>query len=308
MLSVKPWRAEAVVRLGAGIFICFCGGLLVRDLLPHAGGAAKVGFGFLLLVWTALFLLGASLFLLRKPWTHENLTGRALRLMICFYAAVVLGFCAEKLAGKSVEGSAVQTMLVSGLSFQGAALLLIALFVRQHPVRWNEAWGFSNHWPQAVLLGAAVACIFFPIGWFLQRVSWQLMQHVPPHPIQPGEQDAVHALRIASSWADRVALGVVTIFLAPPAEEMLFRGILYPAIKQRGFPRLALWVTSLVFAAMHVTQLEHLDKFVPLFVLSVFLTVLYEKTDNLLAPITAHALFNGMGLLNLYLQQRSMGL
>ena len=48
--------------------------------------------------------------------------------------------------------------------------------------------------------------------------------------------------------------------LAPVAEELLFRGILYPAIKQAGFPRLALWGTSLLFAAMHM----NLVTFVPL--------------------------------------------
>jgi len=304
MLSVKPWRAEAVVRLGAAIFICVFAGSLVRDLLPRAGGAARGGVGFFLLAGAALLLLGAALFLVRKPWTFENLTSRVLRLMICFYAAVVLGFCAEKLAGKSVEPGAVQGMLVTTLSFQGSALVLIALFVRQHQARWNEAWGFSHHWPQALLFGVLVAFIFFPIGWGLQYVSLQFLQHVPPHPIQPEEQPAIHALRIAGSPVDRLALGAVTLLLAPPAEEMLFRGVLHPAIKQRGFPRLALWGTSLLFAAMHV----QLDTFMPLFIFSVFLTVLYEKTDNLLAPITAHALFNGMGLLNLYLQQKQMGL
>ena len=34
--------------------------------------------------------------------------------------------------------------------------------------------------------------------------------------------------------------------------------------------------------------------FLPLFVLALALTWLYEKTDNLLAPITAHALFNAV--------------
>jgi len=303
MLSVKPWRAEAVVRLGGGIFICVFAGSLLRELLARPGGAPKGGVGFFLLEMVALILLAASLFLLRKPWTFENLTSRVLPLMICFYAAVILGFWAEKLAGKSVEPSAVQVMLVNTLSFHGAALVLIVLFVRQHQTHWREVWGFSNHWPHALLFGAVVAFIFFPIGYGLQKVSLVFMQHIPPHPIQPEEQKAVHALRVASSWGDRLALGAVTIFLAPPVEEMLFRGILYPTIKQRGFPRLALWGSSLLFAVMHV----QLDTLMPLFVLSVFLTVLYEKTDNLLAPITAHAMFNGMGLLNLYLQQKSMG-
>src|SRR5262245_4079912 len=205
MLSVKPWRAEAVVRLGAGIFICVFAGSLLRELLARPWGAARGGLGFLLLEDVALALLAASLFLLRKPWTFENLTSRVLPLMICFYVAVFLGFWADKLAGKSVEPSAVQVMLVNTLSFHGAALVLVALFVRQHQAHWREAWGFSNHWPHALLFGAIVAFIFFPIGYGLQKVSLVFMQHMPSHPIQPEEQQAVHALRIASSWVDRLA-------------------------------------------------------------------------------------------------------
>ena len=122
------------------------------------------------------------------------------------------------------------------------------------------------------------------------------MKHFSPN--KPQEQQAVQTLRIASSWLDRVVLGVVTILLAPVAEETLFRGILYPAIKQAGFPKLAFWLASIAFAAVHLNVMV----FVPLLVLAMFLTVLYEKTDNLLAPITAHAAFNAIEFARLYLQ------
>ena len=80
---------------------------------------------------------------------------------------------------------------------------------------------------------------------------------------------------------------------------MLFRGILYPTIKQAGFPKLSLWLTSLAFAAIHLNAVT----FLPLLVLSLLLTFLYEKTNNLLAPITTHAVFNAVQFVWLYLQQ-----
>src|SRR5204863_1624226 len=116
-----------------------------------------------------------------------------------------------------------------------------------------------------------------PIGLYLLQISIQIIQHIPKHPIKVQEQEAVHALRIASSSFDRIALGIVTIILAPVAEEMLFRGIAYTWLKQRGFRLLAVLVTSILFAAMHVDVV----RFVPLFVLSIFLIFLYEKTGNL---------------------------
>jgi membrane protease YdiL (CAAX protease family) len=122
------------------------------------------------------------------------------------------------------------------------------------------------------------------------------MIHLPQLQLKPQEQESVQTLQMAVTWLNRLALAVVTIVLAPAAEEMLFRGTLYPTIKQAGYPRLALWGTALLFAAIHL----NLVTFVPLTVLALCLTILYERTDNLLAPITAHALFNAMNFIILY--------
>ena len=87
---------------------------------------------------------------------------------------------------------------------------------------------------------------------------------------------------------ERVFLGALAVFLAPVAEEVIFRGILYPAIKQAGYPRTALWATSLLFGAIH----QNLVAFVPLAGFSLLLIYLYEKTGSLWASITAHSILN----------------
>src|SRR5439155_16515048 len=114
------------------------------------------------------------------------------------------------------------------------------------------------------------------------------------------EQQAVHALRVANTWSNRLVLAVLALVLAPVVEETFFRGMLYPAIKQAGFRRLALWGVSLLFACVHSNAVS----FVPLLVLAILLTALYERTGNLLAPISAHALFNGLNFVLLYLFER----
>ena len=76
--------------------------------------------------------------------------------------------------------------------------------------------------------------------------------------------------------------------IAPIVEELLFRGILYPAIKQRGHRSLALWGTAIMFGIVH----SNLVTFIPLTIFALILTFLYEETDNLLAPIAAHSMFN----------------
>jgi len=82
--------------------------------------------------------------------------------------------------------------------------------------------------------------------------------------------------------------GLLAIVVAPFVEELVFRGLIYPTLKQNGFPGLALWGTSILFAAIH----SNLMILLPLTFLAVVLTLLYETTDNLLAPIAAHSLFN----------------
>mgnify|MGYP001593282845 CR=1 FL=1 len=72
-----------------------------------------------------------------------------------------------------------------------------------------------------------------------------------------------------------------------------------PAIKQRGWPRLALWGTSLLFALTHANTAT----FLPLAFLAMVLVFLYERTGNLLAPILTHSLFNAANYCALVFQR-----
>jgi uncharacterized protein len=115
----------------------------------------------------------------------------------------------------------------------------------------------------------------------------------------PQPQRMVEILRLTEGWPARIYLAFAAVVLAPLAEETLFRGLLYPAVKQLGFPRVALWGTSLLFAATHA----NLPSFLPLVLLAAALALLYDKTGNLLAPITAHACFNAANAAMLFYLQ-----
>jgi membrane protease YdiL (CAAX protease family) len=138
-----------------------------------------------------------------------------------------------------------------------------------------------------VLWGVGGALLFVPVAWGLQELLGCLIELATRHPAE--QQELVVELQKAGlPWGEQVFIGVLSVLIAPVAEETLFRGVLYPAIKQGGFPRTALWVTSLLFAAMHFNTLS----FVPLALFSLLLIFLYEKTGSLWASITAHSLFN----------------
>lgn len=304
MLSGKLWKPDAIVRLLLSVFVCVFAGSLLASLRHYPGtGGALTAKLFFPLTAVSIGCLVASLILINKPWRLEMFERRLTAVLICFCVGFLAGAWVQRVSGDSAAESSTGRIIITTLSIYGAGLILVVRFLREHQMSWAEGFGFTNRRSRAVLLGILIALIFLPVGWGLQQASAQVMTHVPHFKLQPQEQPVIHALRVAAScgW-DRLALGVIAILLAPVAEEIFFRGILYPAIKQAGYPRVALWGTALFFAGVHVNAVT----FVPLAVLALVLTALYERTNNLLAPITAHAMFNAMNFATLFLLQERM--
>jgi Predicted metal-dependent membrane protease len=301
MLTEKTWKAEAVLRLVLGVVICICAGSLVLSALHVLQVKGWVFSWFFPVALAGLACLAIALARLWNPWRPDKMFSPLLIFLMWLYAGLTLTFLAEKLAGP--VGAQPGKVLVSMLSFQGAALFLIRHFLREHQVDWAEAFGFKNRVVFAVLLGIIIGCVFLPVGQGLQWLSIFIMEHLP-HPVKPQEQEAIQAMRSAVFMLDRGALGATAIIVAPLAEEMLFRGILYPAIKNRGYPGAAMWISAFLFAVMHA----NLMIFLPLLALAVVLTLLYEKTNNLLAPIAAHSLFNALNFIRLCLDERAGGI
>ena len=301
MVTAKAWKADAILRLLLSVIICGYAGSLLMSAVHYASAGGKTNPKlFYALAAIALGCLVATLILISKPWRLETFTQRMAALVICAYGGLFLGFWVQRLSGATGEEVSVWRISIATLSLQGAGLVLVARFLREHQTSWAEGFGFSNQRRQAVLLGMLAAVIFLPVGWGLQQASALVMTHLPHFKLEPQEQLPVHALRVSMSWGGRVAMGVAAVLLAPLAEEVLFRGILYPALKQAGHPRLALWGTALLFAAVHL----NVATFVPLTVLALVLTALYEWTNNLLAPIAAHVLFNAFNVVLLVVLQQ----
>ena len=301
MLAAKPWKPDAILRLLLSVFVCIFAGSLLPNLWQHS--VAAKGFAAKLIVPLTILALccwAATLVLLNKPWRLETFEHRLMLVLACFCVGFFASALVARFSGESDKNPSTGRMVIATLSFQGAGLIFIARFLREHHMSWTEGFGFSSNPRRAVLLGIVIALLFLPIGWGLQDLCGRLITHLPHLKLKPEEQQAVHALRNAASWANRLALAAAAILLAPVAEELLFRGILYPAVKQAGYPHLALWGTSVLFAAVHT----NLVSFVPLTVLALLLTALYERTNNLLAPITAHAMFNALNFGSLLLQER----
>ncbi len=81
---------------------------------------------------------------------------------------------------------------------------------------------------------------------------------------------------------------LLLILLVPMAEEIFFRGLLYPYLRNFMGIRGGALVTSAIFALVHV----HVWSFFPTFLAGLGFVYFMEKTKTLWAPIIAHAVWN----------------
>jgi len=104
------------------------------------------------------------------------------------------------------------------------------------------------------------------------------------------QQEMVTVLRTADSPLQLALIATAAIVLAPVAEELVFRGLLYLPLRAKLGPLAGTLVVSALFAGIHV----NLVAFIPLFVLAVLFTALLESTGSLVTAMVAHAVHNAV--------------
>src|SRR5713101_1246008 len=223
-----------------------------------------------------------------KPWKPEAVVMLGAGILLSLAAGVLLGqLLGYFLPSRVMTDRTFYNFLISTLSFQGAVPFLLHRFLRYHQVGWREFFGLAAARPKRLLLAVIAGALMVAIALSLNWVAQLLMTALH---LKPVEQDTIRVLQVSIGWGQRLCFGVTAILIAPMVEESLFRGILYPLIKQRGYPVLALLGTSLLFAAIH----RNVMTFVPLTILGMVLALLYDLSDTLLAPIITHAIFNAV--------------
>jgi|GEM_PF-821738 len=97
-----------------------------------------------------------------------------------------------------------------------------------------------------------------------------------------------------SGLAVRAVVIGLAVIAAPVAEEVLFRGILFPALLARSgsFTR-AIMLQALFFGAIHA----HLPTFLPLAVAGGCFALGYAVTGSLVTPILMHVVFNATSII-----------
>ena len=93
---------------------------------------------------------------------------------------------------------------------------------------------------------------------------------------------------IKNSSVSNIILLLVVAFIGPIIEEIFFRGFIYSAFKKSWGTNVALFLSSLLFAIVHLD----LFSLLPLTIIGWLLAYLYQKTKSLLPAIFLHAVYN----------------
>ena len=117
-----------------------------------------------------------------------------------------------------------------------------------------------------------------------------------------GKETALDQI-INSSIKARFATAFLAFATAPLVEELIFRGVLYPALQRAIGMVGAVFIVTVLFAGIHVFQ--YFDNFAVVAVitmLSLTLTLLRARTGRLLPSFVLHLVFNGIQAAFLILQ------
>jgi membrane protease YdiL (CAAX protease family) len=244
-----------------------------------------------------------SLDILSRPWTERHAV---------FVAAVPAGTC---LLGNAAAIVAVQFGLLSDtklpahivalatfLFFHLPAFLAILLLSFRLRVSSELGFGVSRRLlPRHAAYGIVFGMAALPVVWTALALCDALLNLTGvPVDLQP----IVRVIAEAETYPVwmQLALAALAIGFAPVAEELLFRGIVLPAVaKSIGFVR-AMLLVSLLFALLHL----HLPSLLPLFLLSVLFSVAYAYSGSILVPIVMHATFNFVSVTILWLVRQQL--
>lgn len=146
-------------------------------------------------------------------------------------------------------------------------------------LRWE--WPRETTPITAILLSVLIAVVLYGLAYGLTT-------------LYGGEKTDLDRL-IESSIYTRVATAFLAFATAPLVEEVIYRGVIYPAVEKVMGMGFAIAVVSMLFAGVHVWQYRtNIAVIVVITLLSVILTVARAVTGKLLPSFIIHLVFNGV--------------
>jgi membrane protease YdiL (CAAX protease family) len=187
-------------------------------------------------------------------------------------------------------GQAVLETLVGELAF-GVAVLSWIRFVNHGPL---AALGLSRKPLWDIGAGLVTGILLIVVGSVMLALVKFLVSQVIGH--EPATPEQVVGCVRGSALA---FLGPVVVVVAPFGEELFFRGFLYKSLRRRSSVVVSVLISSVAFGLVHVYPLL----IPPLAVVGAGLALVYERRQSLLASMVAHATFNLLGFITIFLSR-----
>lgn len=191
---------------------------------------------------------------------------------------------------KMIEWGALCGLLLACLSL---IFYTYILKTRKHVALWS----LPNQTPFRSVWAFFYGVCFWPLSIVLIWMGVKVVHFIFPELSSLAiDQTAVKQLK-ESALHPYLFLGTLTsvMLLAPITEEILFRGLFQRMLRRKSTIWSAIMQTSSLFALLHCSSaqgLRNVEIFVALFILSCLMGYLYEKTEQLWAPIGLHMAFN----------------
>ncbi|MDB6030226.1 MAG: Abortive infection protein [Verrucomicrobiales bacterium] len=223
-----------------------------------------------------------------KTWRPDAVLMLVSGLLIAMSLAGLGPALVEKLAPRYNASLGDWPKFASTIFVHVCVIIMLQVFLHVHEVSWREFLGLDTPGVgRKLLIGLGSGILVVPL---LLGINWAISYLLTHFHGPPVEQQVVTMVKANSDVFLRISLAIAAIVTAPFVEEAVFRGVLYPAIKQRGHRLLALFFTALLFAGVHA----NLMTFIPLALFAIVLALLYDKTGALLTPMVTHSVFNAL--------------
>lgn len=232
-------------------------------------------------------------------------------------AAIALYFVGQLVAGLAIgawfvayDGSTVgpgapvidpAVLLLAAVGGQLLGLAAALLLLRRRRVDLRGVLGVTRPVPRLLLLGTGLGVGMLVAATLAVSVLMRLTGSE-----QAPDQFLLDELTRGGS--STVLAFVAAVVLAPVAEELLFRGLLFTALLRRRSVHVAALVSSVVFAVVHVdVAVSQPLALVGLTLVGLALAYAYHRTGSLLVPIAGHAAFNGVTLVLALVGEQLLG-
>jgi membrane protease YdiL (CAAX protease family) len=185
------------------------------------------------------------------------------------------------------------------IALQEVALLgTVLVWMRAVRKTGPRQLGFRRFTVVNVLIGVGVGLGGLVIAGIIGAVQSSVVHGVTHRTVEAPKQIPVSDSPGAAVLA---IVGISVIVLAPLAEEAFFRGFLFAGLHRWVRPAGAVVLSAAVFGLAHLIPLIML----PIFGLGVVLASIVEARGSIVPSIFAHATFNTIGFIQLFVRARS---